>query len=159
MWTFPRACRWLQIICNRHMWCLIIRFFLMHQAVHIWLQDLPNHCCFNVAWPSTPIDGQCETTTPLSQSLCFQLCGYHDQTFYFTLVKVPQFTAWSFKDGCADFGMQADKKCPYEFRIYFFKQSVDAWPCDVIVVAHFDMNVILIFSDQYCIDLTVDLHG
>ena len=74
-----------------------------------------SHILLN-AWPFTPIDGQCKTSTPFHKKLMLStlwLVVWSWSNFYFICFKV----------GYAEHSeMQADKKCPCEFRIYFFKQ-------------------------------------
>ena len=69
-----------------------------------------SHILLN-AWPFTPIDGQCKTSTPFHKKLMLStlwLVVWSWSNFYFICFKV----------GYAEHSeMQADKKCPCEFRI------------------------------------------
>ena len=65
--------------------------------------------------------------------------------FHIILFRVPIYTVWSFKDGCADLlEMQVDKKCPSKYSLFAcFSDVLVTWLCDIIAVSHIlDMNVI-----------------
>ena len=85
------------------------------------------------------------TCTPKLVIIALWLSVWSRSNFHIILFRVPQFTVWSFKVGCAElFEMQADKKYPSIHSLFpCFSDALVTWPCDVIAVSHIlDMKVI-----------------